>query len=1345
MKNRNIKFLGIVFVGLVVCGTLSSTFLSADSSSSLNIKIKKLDSEELKNSLKLKDSVPNEITQVLEQQVNKLKIYQEAQENPIKEVCIDSSSYTFSDLKPGYKYKVETYYDVVKVGESEWILLSSGDQKQIEITPEPQFVITSALVVYVAGVAILHAGISAVSYLVINRGNWDCEGLLSSTTIGAAIGAASALIPIFSSSTIINVLGTDPNIGTMAGMALSDLIRPVIESTHICDIYRNSLSTAIDIINEQKGYMESQLQDTVEKLVAEESNVNVPSDSGWWIDFSTQSIETSSEMQVSTYAMGYNSNYDGTWVMSNPGSSSLTASFSISELASGTILRITHLGEGNCPVDIEVNGNKLVDNYDPTSYSRFVEDSWQISQYLHLGTNTVEISLQSSAAGTARYWIKQLSVGIGKDNLAKVKASTNKDVYGAGEIVYLKAEVTNSVGTYIPASSVTYQVEGTSISGSLIGSDGIYSYGFTSPTTPNTYNITVSATTNYGTVSGEKTITVAKGGISTDVSSITRTAFRNGVINQPIVITNVGSTDLFNVSVSKGGGISSWINISSTESDWNSSSSSFSLIPATGDDDRGINITINIPSNASYDTYTGYISIESEDGSKIEIPVEIEVVEYGAGVRTGRKYISDNSSGWDVWREFDNDRIKTGESGWYTIYPGTITLTDDWTDKEYAGSFDIDDLGMSDFDAWGKTEIRFNTGGYDSSDGNILFWFNSDEKYWSTWYGYVIPHTISLCGGRPPLPKKKENNILKLSYSPVSGPHPSKIYISNIQIRALYYKYNKRDWEDDFSLSSSRLNNILSGYLEFDVYGADSSNDFPVYVYLNGEEVGTLTADFMEWNENQKIDIDTSLLKRENTVKLITHTDSVYEIDGGRFCYTYYVPVDIDVEFNANELQTTVGETFTLTGTILNDGGETAYNTEVNLNFDSNKFQLLSGNSHYNIGSLSSGDSRTYTWELKALQGGTYSITMEGSASGSGGDLNESESCTISAVSYGVDLTASIYSKTIEEDQDTVTFDLTVKNTGTTQDTITLLLDKSKLPGGWDASLNKYSVALLSNNTEIISLQMNIDTLWQQKTGSVIVTAISGGDDSKRCSKEFTVNVNENDSPETATEVSHGVINDLYCNGKDWYKFYLKKGYALDIYIEFTHSEGNLDLELYNSNMQLIHGSYSVNDSERVYTFNDSEDTYYYIKIYGYNGATNSYDMYVGEILDRGSMSINSSHQYAAHAAIPLNSDNTSLSVPNMIQGCGWRSFAIVTNVGTTTASGTIHYYDSDGDGSEITSEAFTLEPHAWEVVKWNDIVTNYGIDRGSVVINSSQPITAYVGLGNYTSVRCSCSYSAEQ
>ena len=92
----------------------------------------------------------------------------------------------------------------------------------------------------------------------------------------------------------------------------------------------------------------------------------------------------------------------------------------------------------------------------------------------------------------------------------------------------------------------------------------------------------------------------------------------------------------------------------------------------------------------------------------------------------------------------------------------------------------------------------------------------------------------------------------------------------------------------------------------------------------------------------------------------------------------------------------------------------------------------------------------------------------------------------------------------------------------------------------------------------------------------------------------------DNDTPGTAAEVPHGTITNLQCKDDDWYKFYLKKDYALDIGMSFVNSEGDLDLELYDSNMQLIHGSYSVNDSERVYTFNDSEDSYYYIKVYGY-------------------------------------------------------------------------------------------------------------------------------------------------
>ncbi|HEC93429.1 MAG TPA: hypothetical protein ENI51_10650, partial [Candidatus Atribacteria bacterium] len=472
MKNKNIKFLGIFLVGLVLCGTLSSTFLSADSSSSLNIKIKKLDSEELKNSLKLKNNVPNEIAQILEQQVNKLKIYQEAQENPIKEVCIDSSSYTFSDLKPGYKYKVEIYYDVIKVGESEWILLSSGDQKQIEITPEPQAVTISAILSYVSIRAGIGATSSIVTYAVTNWGSWECEEAITVAAIGGATGACEALIDIFGPPIITKVYGYLTSTGvvgidTLIDKVFRDKIERAIDYIGICDINYFALFNVLDIFQKQenKEYMESQLQSEIEKLVAENPDVGIPESSGWWIDFSTQTIKTSEGMQVSTHSMDYNSNYDGSWLMHYAGSSSLTASFSISQVYSGAILRITHLTSyyqedprgGYSPVDIEINGNLVADNYDPAENHNgshdYVEDAWQISQYLRTGNNTIRISFQSGAV--TNYWIKQLTVTIGKDNLAEVKVSTNKNLYGAGENIYLNAEVTNSVGTYLPASCVT--------------------------------------------------------------------------------------------------------------------------------------------------------------------------------------------------------------------------------------------------------------------------------------------------------------------------------------------------------------------------------------------------------------------------------------------------------------------------------------------------------------------------------------------------------------------------------------------------------------------------------------------------------------------------------------------------------------------------------------------------------------------------------------------------------------------------------------------------------------------------------------------------------------------------
>jgi len=55
-----------------------------------------------------------------------------------------------------------------------------------------------------------------------------------------------------------------------------------------------------------------------------------------------------------------------------------------------------------------------------------------------------------------------------------------------------------------------------------------------------------------------------------------------------------------------------------------------------------------------------------------------------------------------------------------------------------------------------------------------------------------------------------------------------------------------------------------------------------------------------------------------------------------------------------------------------------------------------------------------------------------------------------------------------------------------------------------------------------------------------------------------------------------------------------------------------------------------------------------------------------------------------------------------MIQGCGWRSFAIVTNVGSSSADVTSYWHFREGDYSNTYwMPNVPVALHQWEVLKW--------------------------------------------
>ena len=78
----------------------------------------------------------------------------------------------------------------------------------------------------------------------------------------------------------------------------------------------------------------------------------------------------------------------------------------------------------------------------------------------------------------------------------------------------------------------------------------------------------------------------------------------------------------------------------------------------------------------------------------------------------------------------------------------------------------------------------------------------------------------------------------------------------------------------------------------------------------------------------------------------------------------------------------------------------------------------------------------------------------------------------------------------------------------------------------------------------------------------------------------------------------------------DYYRFYMNHtGGSNDfVRIDFSHAAGDLDMQLLNAEGQVRDTSQGTSDSE-VISMNGRGEGWYYLRVYGYNGATGSYSM----------------------------------------------------------------------------------------------------------------------------------------
>ncbi|EDZ91562.1 peptidase domain protein [Limnospira maxima CS-328] len=106
-----------------------------------------------------------------------------------------------------------------------------------------------------------------------------------------------------------------------------------------------------------------------------------------------------------------------------------------------------------------------------------------------------------------------------------------------------------------------------------------------------------------------------------------------------------------------------------------------------------------------------------------------------------------------------------------------------------------------------------------------------------------------------------------------------------------------------------------------------------------------------------------------------------------------------------------------------------------------------------------------------------------------------------------------------------------------------------------------------------------------------------------------------NDTMATAYDL--GVVYSWYdwlsidpVGDEDWFRFELPStgGMYDEVYISFYHSDGDLDLALYNEQGELVDSSTGTSDWESISLEGLSSGTYY-AQVYGYGGATNNYEM----------------------------------------------------------------------------------------------------------------------------------------
>jgi hypothetical protein len=179
----------------------------------------------------------------------------------------------------------------------------------------------------------------------------------------------------------------------------------------------------------------------------------------------------------------------------------------------------------------------------------------------------------------------------------------------------------------------------------------------------------------------------------------------------------------------------------------------------------------------------------------------------------------------------------------------------------------------------------------------------------------------------------------------------------------------------------------------------------------------------------------------------------------------------------------------------------------------------------------------------------------------------------------------------------------------------------------------------------------------------------------------------QNDTRATArslgTLTSSQTINNLVqADANDWYRFTTTRtgSSASSVSLAFLHSQGDLDLELYNSAGTRLRVSQGINNTESVSLGGLAAGTYY-IRVYGYRGVTNP-NYGLGINLPASAL-VEDSYENNDTLAMAYNlgtlTTNASLNNLALADSADWFRFT-TTATGTTSNAVSLSFQNAQGN-----------------------------------------------------------------